>query len=105
MPYSYSWNTGDTTSSIINLFSGNYSLVLSDGNGCQLTYSVFISEPSALLNSINSSNPTCNGFLNGSISNITSGSVPPYNYLWSTGDTSQHLINVGAGQYLSLIHI
>lgn len=33
-PYTYLWNTGATTDSLINLSTGNYSLHITDANGC-----------------------------------------------------------------------
>jgi len=35
-PYSYLWNTGDTTSSINSLFAGIYGVTVTDQNGCEL---------------------------------------------------------------------
>ena len=33
-PYSYMWNTGDTTLSLSNLLPGDYSLTITDSPGC-----------------------------------------------------------------------
>ena len=104
LPYFYNWSTGDSTSSINNLFAGNYILSVLDSNNCLHVDSFLVFEPSQLTNSISGSNPTCFGFTNGSINTISSGGIPNYNYLWSNGDTTQNLQNIGAGQYSVIIN-
>ena len=44
--------------------------------------------------------PTCFGYSDGSINVVASGGTMPYNYYWSTGDSTQNLQNVSAGQYI-----
>tara|TARA_R110000868_G_scaffold14414_2_gene67072 strand:+ start:63242 stop:66535 length:3294 start_codon:yes stop_codon:yes gene_type:complete len=41
-PYSYLWNTGDTTSSITNLIAGTYTVTITDDNDCQVIQSFTI---------------------------------------------------------------
>lgn len=41
-PYSYLWNTNDTTNSISNLNEGNYSVVITDGLGNDTTVNIQI---------------------------------------------------------------
>lgn len=41
-PYSYLWNTSDTTNSINNLNEGNYSVVITDGLGNDTTVNIQI---------------------------------------------------------------
>jgi hypothetical protein len=41
-PYSYSWNTGQSGSSISNLFSGNYILTVTDANNCSMVDTIFV---------------------------------------------------------------
>ncbi|MBN4065709.1 T9SS type A sorting domain-containing protein [Candidatus Amoebophilus asiaticus] len=43
-PYNYSWNNGQTTSTAINLASGNYTVIVTDDNDCQDTAVVQVSE-------------------------------------------------------------
>jgi hypothetical protein len=104
LPYFYNWSTGDSTSSINNLSAGNYILSVIDSNNCLMIDSFSVMEPSLLTNSISGSNPTCFGFTNGNINNLTTGGVLSYNYLWSNGDTTQNLQNIGAGQYSVIIN-
>jgi hypothetical protein len=48
----------------------------------------------------NGYNISCNGFRDGTINVVVSGGTMPYTFLWSTGDTTQNLTNVGAGLYI-----
>ena len=41
-PYTYLWNTGATTSAITSLTGGNYTLTVTDSNGCKASKSVDI---------------------------------------------------------------
>jgi len=42
--YTYSWSNGATTQSISNLGPGNYTVTITDSNGCTTTASVFLPE-------------------------------------------------------------
>ena len=103
-PYTYTWSNGDSVNIISNLTSGSYFLSVIDNNNCLYTDSFVVSEPTQLVNSLNPINPTCSGFSNGSIISLISGSVPPYSFLWNTGDTTQNLINITAGLYSVVIN-
>ena len=104
-PYSLLWNNGQTSSTISNLSLGQYELTVTDLNGCIISDSITLIEPTQLLSSIQSNN-NYNGFdiscinaIDGAIGLSVSGSVPPYSFNWNTGATSQNLANVPAGQY------
>lgn len=42
LPYFYEWSTGDTTTNIYGLPSGNYQLTLSDANGCSEVFDFLV---------------------------------------------------------------
>lgn len=46
-PFSYQWHTGETTADITNIPSGTYSLTVTDANGCQNNFTVFVGAPLA----------------------------------------------------------
>jgi hypothetical protein len=46
-PFSYQWSTGDISSSIVNRPNGNYSLSVTDANGCVAQNRIFLSAPQA----------------------------------------------------------
>ena len=41
-PYLYAWNNGQTTSSIFGLCSGDYSVIVTDANGCTISGSATV---------------------------------------------------------------
>lgn len=98
-PYSYSWNPGGyTTSSSNTLSNGNYSILITDANGCTTSASVTLSQPTPLAISSSSSPAGC-GLTNGSATAVASGGVNPYTYQWNTGQSGATVTNVGAGAY------
>jgi len=51
-PYSYEWDNGEKTSTILNLCAGGYSVTIEDGNNCQHVESFIIQEPEEIIVSI-----------------------------------------------------
>lgn len=98
-PYSYAWSTGDTTAVIDSLCVGSYVLTVTDMSGQMIVDSVALDgpEPFNIVQSI--SDATCPGSCDGSISLNITGGAQPYTILWSTGDTTNTIINLCAGTY------
>ncbi len=100
-PYSYLWSpSGQTTEDISGLPAGNYTLGVTDANGCLFGRTFFLTEPDTLkiiLDSIK--NLLCYGDSSGAILITITGGTGPYNIAWSTGDTIEDLINLSGGQY------
>lgn len=93
---------------IENLIAGEYSVLMSDANGCSFSNSITLTEPGPFSISLsatgtNGSNIGCNGGADGTINlNITGGSQP-FLIDW-TGpggftSNSEDLFNLSAGQY------
>jgi len=95
-PYSYLWNTGETTQSVIKP-AGTYTVTLSDvtGNGCAASAVVTVTETNAVAVSLSHTNVSCFGAQNGTATAYASGGTPDYNYLWQpTGITTATATNL-----------
>jgi gliding motility-associated-like protein len=101
--YSYQWSNGAVTEDINGLIAGNYDATVTDANGCIVSSSFTISQPSAITSSIVGTDVTCNGAANGSATLSVSGGTSPYTYLWSNFASTQNVTNVSGGQYFVII--
>lgn len=100
-PYNYSWNSGQTSQNLTAIPSGNYTLTVTDSNGCQVvSNTIFISQPTQLKTTISLTTAIlCNGNSNGSLTANPLGGSGNYTYLWSNGATSQTIIGLASGTY------
>ena len=96
-PYSYLWSNGEITSSIDSLAYGNYSVIVTDSTGCYDEITFLINNPT--LASLNTTNISCNGLSDGSITVNSSGGTTPYTYTWSNGDTTATIDSLAIGNY------
>ena len=98
-PYTYLWATGQTTEDITGLFAGNYTVVVTDANGCESVSTFTITDPSGLTASGVVTDATCFGDTDGAIDVSVSGGTPGYTYAWSHGPTTQDVSSLAAGIY------
>ncbi len=98
-PYSYLWNTGDTTSALSNLTAGQYQVMVTDASGCIASINTTVTQNTAISAIMVQDNVDCFGGSNGWASLNVAGGTPPYSYLWNTGNTTSALTNVTAGTY------
>lgn len=99
LPYTYLWNTGAKTPNLIDVVPGNYSVTVTDKNGCTITKSITVTAPAHLDASENIKIPTCYAGSDASIVVTTIAGIAPFTYLWNTGETSNTLNNAKAGTY------
>jgi gliding motility-associated-like protein len=103
-PYTYSWNTipVKTTATAAGLTAGNYTVTVTDFNGCSAIADVIITQPVAAL-SVNTSqvNVLCFGSTTGSATATPAGGTAPYTYSWNTVPvkTTATASNLAAGNY------
>ncbi|MCB0379780.1 MAG: PKD domain-containing protein [Flavobacteriales bacterium] len=84
-PYTYLWNDplAQTTPSATNLTAGTYIVSVTDTNGCNLTRSFTINQPSDLVLTTGGTDPTCNGYADGFTWVNVVGGTTPYSYSWN----------------------
>jgi len=98
-PYTYTWTNGATVQDLNNLASGQYSVVVTDANGCTTIGSFSIVEPDLISIAGTINNVSCNGGNDGAILTNAIGGTLPFQYLWSLSNTTSSLINLGIGTY------
>jgi gliding motility-associated-like protein len=96
-PYKYLWNTGDSISLISKLLAGNYTVTVTDKNGCKRTETQTLTEPAIISFTIDKVNSSCFESKNGSltVTNIKGGTAP-YNLKWEDNSFNTTLSNVQA---------
>lgn len=103
--YSYAWSNGASSQDLTNVPAGTYSVTITDANGCQITSSITLTEPSELTQSVSAytypsgTNISCFGLSDGSIDLTIGGGSPGYSYVWSNGSTLQDPTGLAAGNY------
>ena len=103
-PYNYVWLTGNpahTGLTIYDLSAGEYSIQITDDNGCQVVETGYVIEPEPLSSYPVATNPSCFDMENGTITMHMSGGTAPYNYHWSNGAsvTEDRITSLSAGDY------
>ena len=107
-PYTVLWNNGSKSQDLSGISTGNYSVTITDANGCTTTNQATITQPSNVLTAslTNQTNVDCNGNSNGNLSVEGSGGTPPYTYSIDAGATDQSnglFENLSAGTYAILV--
>jgi hypothetical protein len=98
-PYSYYWINGQTNSMISGLSAAIYSVVITDYNNCTSSGSFQVSQPDEIIIQSNVNNPTCSTCNDASIIVDVSGGTSPYTFIWSNGQQTNELNNIGIGNY------
>lgn len=107
--YSYTWlPSGGSNSVATGLCIGNYTILVSDQNGCTAP-SVTLSIPQAIFLNLSTSGNTltCNGSCNGAANVSVSGGLSPYTYTWSSTSgpisNSPNISGLCAGGYTIVV--
>ncbi len=103
--YTFDWSNGAVTEDISGLGAGNYSVDVSDVNGCSAALSpVSVTEPAILsitLDSIHAVN--CFGGNTGAAFTTVSGGTSPTTILWDNSAATEDISNLTAGTYVATL--
>lgn len=97
--YTYIWSNGATSEDLQNIPAGSYWVTVTDAKGCNKTDSTTVTEPAPIVTSGFIKNVTCNGYSDGMIDITAYGGTLPYSYQWSTGESTEDIIQLPGGNY------
>ena len=97
-PYSYQWSSGSSNEDNAGLPVGNYSVTVTDDNGCTFSSAPYQVDRLRVV-SADVIDVRCGNTPEGRIDIEVAGGAGPYEYEWSNGATTQDLPGVTAGTY------
>ena len=93
-PFTYNWSNASTEKDLSGLAAGTYQVTVTDAKGCSVSEEFTLLATSDISATI-ATNDCNDGFLTLNIL----GGVPPYNFNWSTGETTKDIRVTDAGTY------
>ena len=100
-PYTFRWSTGDTTYMRTGLAAGNYTVTVTDANGCSVvrTFTLTVYQRPVTV-TVNTLADTCGSHRGSATVAVTSsGSTSPFRYAWSTGGTTASIGGLVSSTY------
>ncbi|MBC8266636.1 MAG: gliding motility-associated C-terminal domain-containing protein, partial [Flavobacteriales bacterium] len=104
-PFTYSWSSGHTSLNLSNLQAGQYTVTITDDNGCDYTELTNITQPAQVAvtpvvsTNYNGADISCFGASDGAAIVTSIGGVQPYDISWSTSETTNSISSLSAGTY------
>ena len=103
-PFTYTWSTGQTGSTVQGLAAGDYSVTVVDASGCSaegvftVETTPFTYYPLARIQPVDE--PDCQNPSNGVLeAGMINSNYSPFTYAWNTGATTQSISNLPEGNY------
>ena len=102
-PYTFLWTNNTTACDLPDICAGNYSVTITDANGCTLIESSGVNEPEPNIISGDFNDPSCFGVCDGSILSTVTGGTSPYSYAWNNGSTEADIFDLCAETYVLIV--
>jgi len=101
VPFTYLWNDAQNqiNATALDLAAGDYTVIITDANNCEVTDSVSIANSDSLVVTVDVIHESCLESFDGSIETAVTGGLNPYSYLWSNGDTTEIASLLTEGNY------
>ncbi len=97
----YKWSDplAQTGQSAANLVAGNYTVIVTDANGCTVSGSKILGQPNQLATTATAVAVKCFGDANGTSTTTPTGGSTPFTYKWSNNQTTATAINLAVGTF------
>lgn len=97
--FTYAWNNGQTTEDAVDVPTGNYSVVVTDVNGCPYSFNTSVGVGENITLSTVVTDVLCHGDNTGSIVVVPQTGIAPFNVLMNGIPASLNNQNLQAGNY------
>jgi hypothetical protein len=99
-PFTFLWNTGQTTQTADSLMAGLYTVTITDDLGCTSSCEVQMDQPFTFRCPVSIQQfPTCYNTYDGIATVVPSGGSGGETYMWDNGDTTQTSTIIGPGTH------
>ena len=98
-PFTFLWSNGALTQDLVNIPAGNYTVNVTDGNGCSDSLTFNLNNISSMSITSNITDVNCVGGNSGAIDITPSGGTLPYTFLWSNGAVTEDISGLTAANY------
>jgi gliding motility-associated-like protein/uncharacterized repeat protein (TIGR01451 family) len=97
--YTYLWDNGETTATANALDVGSHDVTVTDVKGCEVTVSITISQPEAVVacSVVQDTPVTANGLSDGIATVTPTGGNGEFTFLWDNGETTAQATALSAG--------
>ena len=105
-PYSYAWSppASSATATATNLTAGQYTVTVTDANGCTLSQTNTISQPTAVtFGAPTINNVSCNGGNDGTVTITPTGGTGAYSYTWNGAAGTNPQAGLSANTYAVVV--
>lgn len=101
--YTYLWSNTSTEEDPDDFASGNYTVTVTDVNGCTGTHDISVVPPNGPMLSVTETHASCFGFSNGAVDLTIMGGAGPFTYAWDFGPITEDIADLPAGNYTVVV--
>jgi gliding motility-associated-like protein len=105
--YTLNWSNGPTGNPNVGLCIGNYTLIVTDNQGCTKSATATVTSPSSITLTQNTTSTSCAASCNGSATITAVGGIGPYNYQFNTfpiiNNATGIISGLCAGNYIASV--
>jgi len=98
-PYDFNWSDGSDGINLYNVVAGDYSVTVTDANGCQNSLTATIDAVNQLEAQLIVRDAKCWGENSGEIQAVVENGYAPFTYDWSDGQSTPTASELGAAAY------
>ncbi|MBR1627505.1 MAG: gliding motility-associated C-terminal domain-containing protein [Bacteroidales bacterium] len=102
-PYEYIWSNGAVSSDISHLCAGDYTVTVTDNNGCSAIKTISVNTSYNINTELYATQNHCDNGCSAVITSHVTNGKEPYGYLWNNGFETESLTDRCNGDYILIV--